>query len=337
MNSYSFAQTLTALLAAGKGILAADESLPTIGKRFSPLGIPSSAETHRAYRELLFTAPGLSAFISGVILFDETIHQSTRGGAPMADYLAAQGIVPGIKVDGGTVDLPRFAKEKVTAGLDGLPERLRQYVELGARFTKWRAVLSIGPDRPSRAALELNAQALARFAGLSQQVGLLPIVEPEVLINGPHTIDQCEAATTLTLQTVFAALIEQRIDLEHMLLKTGMVLSGNECPDQADDETVATATLRCLRRTVPAAVPGIVFLSGGQKEDEASRRLDRICARRPTPWKLTFSYGRALQDRALKTWAGKEGNVNAAQTALLRAAERNSRALHDETHVTAVS
>ena len=321
------ASTAAALVAPGKGILAADESLPTIGKRFKALNIPSTEENRRAYRELLFTTPGLGEFISGAILFDETIRQKTSGGVSMPQILAAQGIIPGIKVDKGTVALPGFAGEKITQGLDGLRERLAEYRKLGARFAKWRAVIAIGENLPTAACIEANARALALFAALSQEAGLVPIVEPEVLMDGDHTLARGEEVTGATLQTVFAALSVHRVMLEGMLLKTGMVLSGKDCAEQADAGTVAEATIRCLRRTVPAAVPGIVFLSGGQSDVAATERLNAICQTGGVPWKLSFSFGRALQDAAMKTWQGSPANVAAAQAALRHRARCNGLAV----------
>ena len=318
--------TARALLAPGKGLLAADESLPTIGKRFEPLGIPSTEKNRRAYREMLFTTPGLNKFVSGVILFDETIHQKI-GGTPIPEALAKQHIIPGIKVDLGTIALPGFPGEKITQGLDGLRERLAEYRELGARFTKWRAVIAIGDRLPTRPCIEANAGALALFAALSQEAGLVPLVEPEVLMDGKHTLTRCEEVTQETLECVFAALSAHRVTLEAMLLKTGMVLPGKDAPKQVDAEKIAEATLRCLRRAVPAAVPGIVFLSGGQSDIAATERLNAICEAGGAPWKLTFSYGRALQDEALKTWKGSAANVTAAQAALHHRARCNSLAV----------
>ena len=315
--------TVAALLAPGKGILAADESLPTIGKRFAALGIPSTEENRRAYRELLFTTLRLEEFISGVILFDETMHQET-GGGPAPAALGHRGIIPGIKVDLGTTSLPAFPGEKITRGLDGLRERLAAYRQLGARFTKWRAVIAIGDGRPTRTGLGANAVALAQFAALSQEAGLVPIVEPEVLMEGSHPLARCEEVTQETLRAVFAALVEHRVVLEGMLLKTGMVLPGKDCPQPADGATLAAATLRCLRRSVPAAVPGIVFLSGGQADVAATERLNAICRSGTHPWKLSFSYGRALQDEAMKTWNGSPANRAAAQAALQHRARCNS-------------
>ena len=327
-QAYSSAMqsTVAALLASGKGILAADESFPTIGKRFAALAIPSTEDNRRAYREMLFTTPGLSEYIGGVILFDETIRQKT-GRVSMPEALARQTIIPGIKVDLGTMALPAFAGERITQGLDGLREKLAAYRELGARFTKWRAVIAIGERLPTTTCIAANARALALFAVLSQEAGLVPIVEPEVLMDGGHTLARCEEATNTTLKTVFAALFDHRVVLEAMLLKTGMVLPGQDCPQQADAGPVAEATLRCLRRAVPAAVPGIVFLSGGQGDVAATERLNAICQHSGLPWKLSFSYGRALQDAALKTWKGSSANVAVAQAALLHRAKCNSLAV----------
>jgi fructose-bisphosphate aldolase class I len=319
--------TVSALLAAGKGILAADESLPTIGKRLAALDIPSTEETRRAYRELLFTAPALNDYVSGAILFDETIRQMTGQGASMPEILAWQGVIPGIKVDKGTTAIPGFAGEKVTEGLDGLRERLAVYRDLGARFTKWRAVILIGERSPTTTCIEANARALALFAALSQEAGLVPIVEPEVLMDGAHTLARCEEVMGATLRAVFGALCGHRIALETMLLKTAMVLPGTDCPRQAGLGEVVEATVRCLRRAVPAAVPGIVFLSGGQGSIEATERLNAICRDGGLPWKLSFSFGRALQDDALKAWGGSPGNARAAQEALIHRARCNSLAV----------
>ena len=318
--------TARALIAAGKGILAADESFPTIEKRFKALNIPSTEENRRAYRTLLFTTPGLGEFISGAILFDETLRQKVDG-VSIPDVLVRQGIIPGIKVDSGTTALPAFPGEKITQGLDGLREKLAAWRELGARFTKWRAVISIGKSLPTLACLQANARSLALFAALSQEAGLVPIVEPEVLMDGDHSLARCEEVTATTLQSVFAALGEHRVVLEQMLLKSGMVLPGKDCPQPSGVEPIAEATLRCFRRTVPAAVPGIVFLSGGQSDVAATARLNALCAANGVPWTLSFSFGRALQDRALKTWSGSSANVTAAQAALHHRARCNSLAL----------
>ena len=319
--------TARMLLAAGKGVLAADESFPTIGKRFKALDIPTTEESRRSYREMLFTTRGLSDFISGVILFDETIRQRGKDGVPFAEFLASEGILPGIKVDKGTIAFPNFPGEKFTQGIDGLRERLSEYRELGARFTKWRAVIAIDQGLPTPACIEANAHALALFAALSQEAGLVPIVEPEVLMDGNHPIARCEEVTRATIEGLFGALFDQRVALEGLLLKTGMVLSGKDCPQQAGLEEVAEATIRCLRRGVPAAVPGIVFLSGGQSDVAATERLNAICAVGNLPWTLTFSFGRALQDAALKTWRGSTANTADAQTALHHRAKCNGLAV----------
>ncbi len=327
MAVQTMVSTVAALIARGKGILAADESFPTIEKRFAALAIPATEESRRAYRELLFSTPGLGEFISGTILFDETIHQTTSAGVPMPEMLVRQGIIPGIKVDGGTIGLANFPGEKITRGLDGLRERLAGYRELGARFTKWRAVIAIGEGLPTATCIGANARVLALFAARSQEAGLVPIVEPEVLMDGNHTLARCEEVTSVTLQAVFAALFAHRVVLEAMLLKTGMVLSGKDCPQQADTGKVAEATLRCLHRAVPAAVPGIVFLSGGQSDVAATERLNAICRAGGAPWKLSFSFGRALQDAAMKTWHGVPANVAAAQAALHHRARCNGLAV----------
>jgi fructose-bisphosphate aldolase class I len=327
MMGHMMNSTIAALLAPGKGILAADESFPTLEKRFKALNISSTEQNRRLYREMLFTTPGLNEFISGVILFEETLRQRTQNNVPMPEMLAKQGMIPGIKVDQGPVALANFAGEKITQGLDGLRERLNEYREAGARFTKWRAVITIGVDMPTRTCIETNAHTLAQFAALSQEAGLVPIVEPEVLMDGNHTIARCEEVTSVVLQAVFAALFNHRVVLEQMLLKTGMVLSGAECPEQADDETVAKATLRCLQRAVPAAVPGIVFLSGGQSDEAATQRLKAICDTGGSPWKISFSYGRALQSPAMKSWRGSPDNVAAGQAALYDRAKSNGLAV----------
>jgi len=319
--------TIETILTAGKGILAADESLPTIGKRFSDIHLFSTEESRRDYREMLFTTSGLNEFISGVILFDETLRQKTKNGVPLSDLLVKQGIVPGIKVDGGAVALALFNDEKITQGLDGLRERLAEYRELGARFTKWRAVITIKGNMPTRTCIEANARMLALFAALSQEAGLVPIVEPEVLMIGDHSLARCEEVMTLTLERVFDTLLEHCVALEHLLLKTGMVLPGKDCPRQTGIPDIVESTLGCLRRTVPATVPGIVFLSGGQSESEATERLHAICKEGAAPWKMSFSFGRALQDSALKIWNGSIGNVMDAQTMLFHRAQCNGMAI----------
>jgi len=327
MNTSNIESTVAALLTYGKGILAADESFRTIEKRLKALNIPATDGNRRAYRELLVSTPGLSEFISGVILFDETIRQRTSSGTTITELLERQGILPGIKVDKSAVPLANFPGERLTQGLDDLRERLIEYRALGARFTKWRAVLAVGEGIPSRGCIEANARALALFAALSQEAGLVPILEPEVLMDGNHTIGRCEEIVAFTLRSLFDALSDQRVLLEQMLLKTGMVLSGATCPEQADADLVAERTLRCLGRTVPAAVPGIVFLSGGQEAEIATERLNAICRASDGPWTLTFSFGRALQAPALITWKGIRDNIPAAQEALHLRAHDNSRAV----------
>lgn len=318
--------TAQALVARGRGILAADESTGTIEKRFKSVGAVCKEENRRAYRELLFTTAGLGEFISGVILFDETIRQQGADGTPLGEALHRQGIIPGIKVDRGVKEMAGFAGEKITEGLDGLRERLVEYRELGARFTKWRAVITIGANIPTETCLRANSHALARFAALSQEAGLVPIVEPEVLMDGDHAIGRHSEVTQRALQLVFDALSEHRVRLEEMLLKPNMVLSGRECPQQASVAEVVDATLRCMRRTVPAAVPGLVFLSGGQSDARATEHLNAMNQGEGAPWELSFSFGRALQAPALKAWAGRPANIAAAQQKLLLRAQCNSAA-----------
>ena len=314
------------LVAPGKGILAADESLPSIEKRFVSINVSSTEENRRAYRELLCSTPGLGEFVSGIILFDETIRQKAANGTPLIEVLRQQGIIPGIKVDKGAKALAGFPDEKITEGLDGLRERLAEYVQLGAQFTKWRAVITIGENIPSRTCLEANAHALARFAVLSQEAGLVPIVEPEVLMDGDHTIDRHFEVTRTALQLVFQSLFDHRVNLEGMLLKPNMVLAGKNCPQQASVTHVAEMTLRCLREAVPVAVPGICFLSGGQTDVLATEHLNALNQLGRVPWELSFSFGRALQAPALKTWGGKPQNVSAAQKALYHRARCNGAA-----------
>jgi len=316
--------TARALVSSGRGILAADESDPTIGRRFSALGIANTAESRRVYRQMMFTTTGVAEFISGVILFDETIRQKADDGTPLGDLLAKRGMIPGIKVDKGTRALAGTAGELITEGLDGLRERLAEYRGLGARFAKWRAVIEIGDGIPSDTCIETNAHALARYAALCQEAGLVPIVEPEVLMDGDHSIERCAEVTEVTLHTVFAALHRQRVSLEGMLLKPNMVLSGKSCPRQAGVQEVAEATVRSLRRTVPAAVPGIVFLSGGQSDELATAHLNAMNAMADThPWQLSFSYGRALQAAAQKAWKGDPGRIAAGQKAFHHRARLN--------------
>ena len=313
MSTNELAATARALVAEGKGILAADESTGTITRRLDTIQVASTPENRRAYREMLFTAPEVEAYISGVILYDETIRQQSSDGTPFPALLAARGIMPGIKVDTGTADLAGFAGEKITEGLDGLGKRLADYREIGARFAKWRAVITIGPGCPTAYCIAANAHALARYAALSQQAGLVPIVEPEVLMDGDHTIARCAEVTHLTLRRVFDELHAHRVQLEGILLKPNMVLSGKDCAQQAGVEDVASATLDCFRRTVPAAVPGIVFLSGGQSAVRATEHLNAMNRRGGQPWELSFSYGRALQGPVLEAWQGQPANVPAAQ------------------------
>jgi fructose-bisphosphate aldolase, class I len=319
-------ETAQALVAEGKGILAADESSGTIKKRFDSIGVESTEENRRAYRDLLFTTEGAEEFISGVILYDETIRQSSADGTPFPRLLESKGIIPGIKVDMGAKPLAGSPEETVTEGLDGLRERLEEYRGLGARFTKWRAVISIGDGRPSDYAIWTNAHALARFAALSQEAGLVPIVEPEVLMDGEHTIDESFRVTERTLRAVFTELFDQKVEREGALLKTNMVVSGYNSSDQADVDTVAEMTIRCLRNTLPAAVPGVVFLSGGMSDEDATARLNAMNQRGAHPWQLSFSYGRALQAPALKAWGGDPANAEAAQQAYYRRAKFNGAA-----------
>lgn len=323
--------TARAMVAEGKGILAADESSGTIEKRFKAVGVESTEENRRAYRELLFTTEGAAEFISGVILFDETIRQRRADGTPFPEVLSRQGVIPGIKVDKGAKALAGAPREKITEGLDGLGERLAEYVKLGARFAKWRAVITNGEGIPSRYCIEANAHALGRYAALCQEAGIVPIVEPEVLMDGDHTIDRAEEVTEATLRATFNALYEQRVLLEGTILKSSMVVSGKECPEQAGIQEVAERTIRCLLRSVPAAIPGVVFLSGGQSEVQATAHLNAMNAMkrdRDLPWELSFSYGRALQESAQKAWRGQAGNVSAAQRAFYHRAKLNGAARH---------
>ena len=318
-------QTARDLVAPGKGILAADESTSTIKKRFDAIGVESTEDDRRAYRELLFRTPGAAEFISGVILYDETIRQKAADGTPLVKVLQGQGIHPGIKVDVGAKPLAGSPNETVTEGLDGLRERLAEYKELGAVFTKWRAVITIGDGIPTDYCIDVNAHALARFAALSQEAGLVPIVEPEVLMDGDHPIERCYEATRATQREVFRQLAAQRVRLDEMLLKPNMVLSGKSAKERAPAAQVARATLHCFLETVPAMVPGVVFLSGGQSDDEATVNLDAINRRAAelggVPWQLSFSYGRGLQAAPQKAWSGKRENVAAAQRAYYRRAK----------------
>jgi fructose-bisphosphate aldolase class I len=320
-------ETARALVADGKGLLAADETPRTLTKRLEKLSIPSTPESRREYREMLFSSPGISEFISGVILQDETIRQKSGAGQPLLDVLTRQGIIPGIKVDLGVTPFPGSQGEFVTEGLDGLRARLEEYRGMGARFAKWRAVIVIDQGLPTRACVQANAHALARYAAFCQEAEIVPIVEPEVLMEGAHTLERCEEVTDRVLHAVFDQLFEQRVSLEGMLLKPNMAIAGRDCPRQAAVEEVAGATLRALLREVPPAVPGILFLSGGQSTVLATKHLDAINQLEGTkPWKLSFSYGRALQDEAMKAWGGKIENVVSGQRAFRHRAECESAA-----------
>ncbi len=332
-HSHKIIATTKAIIADGKGLLAMDESNSTCNRRFAKLGIPQTEEYRRAYRELIITTHGLSEYISGAILYDETIRQQTQDGTPFIKAISDKGIIPGIKVDIGAKEMAGHSGEKITEGLDGLRDRLKEYFQMGSRFAKWRAVITIDDRIPSRGCIEANAQALALYAALCQEVGLVPIVEPEVLMDGEHTIERCCQVTEEVLHTVFNHLYTQRVMLEGMILKPNMVLSGLTCSEQASVDEVANATVNCLLRNVPAAVPGIAFLSGGQSSELASSRLNAINLRfksrsptvgqSPSPWALTFSFGRAIQQPALDLWQGKEANVSKAQQALLHRAKCN--------------
>jgi fructose-bisphosphate aldolase class I len=311
------------MVAKNRGILAADESTSTIKKRFDTIKLESTEENRRAYREMLFSAPGAKDYISGVIMYDETLRQKTKDGVPFPAYLAKAGMIPGIKVDLGAKALPGFPGETVTEGLDGLRERFAEYHKLGARFAKWRAVINIDSVIPSRYCIDANAECLARYAALAQEAGIVPIVEPEVLMDGAHPLERCEEVTNIVLDSVFTHLFAARIVLEGMILKPNMVIPGKKCADQATPERIAEATVRTLRRQVPAAVPGIAFLSGGQSPTDATLHLNLMHAAGPLPWALTFSYGRALQEDALSAWAGKDSGIANGQKALAKRAKLN--------------
>lgn len=315
------------MVAPGKGILAIDESSGTIKKRFDSIGIESNVDNRRAYRDLLIMAEGLNQYISGMILYDETIKQSALNGTPFPAAMKKAGILAGIKVDTGSKELALAPGEQVTEGLDGLRERLAEYKKLGATFAKWRAVINIGKDIPSQYCIDANAHALARYAALCQEAGIVPIVEPEVIMDGAHSLERCYDVTENTLATLFNTLHRQRVRAEHLVLKASMVISGKQCPQQASVQQVADATVQCLKRTVPSAVPGIVFLSGGQSDELATAHLNAMNANgAKLPWPLSFSYGRALQAPALKAWKGQAGNVAAAQKALMHRSKLNSAA-----------
>lgn len=318
------AATSAKLATRGKGILAADESTSTITKRFEAAGIPSSEDTRRAYREMLITTPGFNEFIAGVILFEETLNQKTSQGVNFADALNNMGVLPGIKVDKGLVHLANTTDENITQGLDGLPERLAEYKSKGARFAKWRAVYNISATTPSDLAIQTNAEVLARYAAICQEQGIVPIVEPEVLIDGDHTLARCEAVSEPVLHAVFNALYRHHVKLEYMVLKPSMVISGKSATQKASVNEVAEATIRILRRTVPGAVPTINFLSGGQTSEQATAHLNSMNQLGQLPWNLSFSYARALQDYCMKTWAGQAKNIPAAQNAFYKRAKLNS-------------
>jgi fructose-bisphosphate aldolase, class I len=333
MSARELIDTAGRLVAGDKGLLAMDESNPTCNKRFAKLGIPQTEEARRAYRELIATTPGLGECISGAILYDETIRQQKKDGTPFVKAITDAGIIPGIKVDTGAKDMAGHPGEKITEGLDGLRDRLAEYSQMGARFAKWRAVITVGDGIPSRGSIEANAQALARYAALCQEAGLVPVVEPEVLMDGEHTLERCREVTEEVPRTVFTQLYTQRVLLEGMILKPNMVLPGLSCPMQEAVDDVADATVGCLLRAVPAAVPGIAFLSGGQSAELASARLNAMNVRfKSTPWALAFSFARAIQQPALEIWQGAEANVPAAQQALLHRAKCNRAARRGEYH-----
>ena len=326
MDLESMTRTARALVAPGKGILAADESTPTMAKRLAAIGVESTEERRRKYRSILFDTDGIGEFISGVILYDETLRQCADDGTPVIEMLRRQGVIPGIKVDGGTTALAGFSGEVVTEGLDGLRSRLEEYAAMGAQFAKWRAVIRIADGRPTATCVEENARLLARYAALAQEVGLVPIVEPEVLMDGGHTVERCAEVTLAVQRSVYEQLAHHRIVLEASLLKPNMVLPGQDCPNRVSPDKVAEATIGVLRQTVPAAVPGVVFLSGGQSDQEATVHLNALNQRTPQPWELSFSFGRALQAPVLRAWAGDDGNEAAARAALLHRAALNGAA-----------
>ncbi len=323
MDTALLSKTAAAMVAKGKGILAADESSATCETRFKSVGVESTEENRRAYRGLLFTTPGVEQYLSGVILFDETLRQKTNDGVPFGDYLAKKGIIPGIKVDAGAKDLPLCPGEKVTEGLDNLPKRLAEYFKMGARFAKWRAVITIGKGIPTHTCIYANAHALARYAAACQEASIVPMIEPEVLLDGDHSIERCEEVTEQTLRATYAACAAYNVASEHLILKTSMVVSGKNNARQAGVDEVAERTVKVLKRTVPASQPGIVFLSGGQSDEAATAHLNAMASMKGLPWPLTFSYSRALQNPALKTWKGQSGNLAAAQKAFYHRAHMN--------------
>ncbi len=325
MDKQLLSKTAAAMVAKGKGILAADESSGTCEKRFTSVNVECTEENRRAYRNLLFSTPGIEQFLSGVILFDETARQTSNDGTPIPEYLAKKGIVPGIKVDKGTVQLPLALQgELVTEGLDGLSKRLDEYFKMGCRFAKWRAVITIGEGMPSSACIHANAEVLARYAAACQAANIVPMIEPEVLLDGNHSVERAEAVHEATLRATYDAVARHNVSVEHLILKTSMVVSGKANPRQAGVDEVAERTVRILKRTVPAAQPGIVFLSGGQSDEAATAHLNAMAAMQNLPWPLTFSYSRALQNPALKTWRGQAGNVAPAQKAFHHRAHMNA-------------
>ncbi len=334
VSTQVFMATAQTLVAGSRGLLAMDESTPTCNERFAALGIPQTEDARRMYRDWIVATPGLSEYVSGAILYDETIRQRTRVGVPFAKAVADAGIIPGIKVDTGKESMAGHPGESVTEGLDGLRARLAEYAQMGARFAKWRAVFTVGEGLPSRGCIEVNAQALARYAALCQEAGLVPVVEAEVLMDGAHTLQRCGEVTEAVLQAVFHEFYTQRVALEGLILKPNMVLPGTACPAQGSLDEVAAATVRCLLRTVPAAVPGVAFLSGGQPSELASARLNAINVRvrlqMHTPWALAFSFARALQEPALEIWKGKQAHEGAAQRALCHRARCNAAARRGE-------
>jgi fructose-bisphosphate aldolase class I len=323
MDKALLSKTAAAMVAKGKGVLAADESSGTCEKRFKSVGVECTEENRRSYRNLLFSTPGVEQYLSGVILFDETARQKALDGSPIPQYLAKKGIVPGIKVDKGVANIPFTREEKVTEGLDGLQKRMKEYFDLGCRFAKWRAVITIGEGIPTHTCLYANAHALARYAAICQEASIVPMIEPEVLLDGGHSIERCEEVTEETLRATYAAMAAYNVSIEHLILKTSMVVSGKENSRQAGVDEVAERTVRVLKRTVPAAQPGIVFLSGGQSDEAATAHLNAMVATKGLPWPLTFSYSRALQNPALKAWRGQSGNVAAAQKAFHHRAQMN--------------
>jgi len=323
MDTKLMMETARAMVAPGKGLLAADESAGTCKKRFDTVNVECNEENRRAYREMLFTTPGIPEYVSGVILFDETLRQKTKDGVNFGEYLKKNGIIPGIKVDGGVHDMALHPGEKVSEGLDKLAERMKEYFSLGARFAKWRAVITIGEGIPTQACLQANAHALARYSAIGQEASIVPMIEPEVLLDGGHSIERCEEVTEATLRATYAAMAAHNVSFEHLILKTSMVVSGKTNARQAGVDEVAERTLRVLKRTVPAAQPGIVFLSGGQSDVSATAHLNAMAASKGLPWPLTFSYSRALQNPALNAWKGQSANVAAAQRAFHHRAQMN--------------